>query len=322
MPRCRPDCRSPAEVAHRPMRSRVPARQPHRLCWTPAREFFPGAAGGHRRGAAAKSISKPTSSTTTPPAGRSSRRWRARRGAASPCACWSMVSAPATFADSLMPATARRRRAKSMIYRPELAPLPLRRHRLRRLHRKLAVIDGRVAFVGGINIIDDMHTPPDHRRRASTTRCASKGPLRRPIHASMRAPVATGGLGAASQRRPPASRTRLLPATRRRGDHARGLRRARQPAPSARHRGCLPRRHRAAPDRNPHRQRLLPARPALPPRLARRRRARRARDRPAAGPGRIRAAALRHAGALRQRCWTRGVRIFEYHEASCTPRWR
>jgi cardiolipin synthase len=27
------------------------------------------------------------------------------------------------------------------------------------MHRKLAVIDARVAFVGGINIIDDMHTP-------------------------------------------------------------------------------------------------------------------------------------------------------------------
>ena len=33
----------------------------------------------------------------------------------------------------------------------------LRRGRLRRVHRKLAVVDGRVAFVGGINIIDDPH---------------------------------------------------------------------------------------------------------------------------------------------------------------------
>ncbi len=44
-------------------------------------------------------------------------------------------------------------------YRPELTPYNFRRHRLRRLHRKLAVIDGRVAFVGGINIIDDNLTP-------------------------------------------------------------------------------------------------------------------------------------------------------------------
>ena len=45
------------------------------------------------------------------------------------------------------------------IYRPDISPWNFRRARLRRLHRKLAVIDGRVAFVGGINIIDDMHTP-------------------------------------------------------------------------------------------------------------------------------------------------------------------
>lgn len=42
-----------------------------------------------------------------------------------------------------------------MIYRREVRALSLRRHRLRRLHRKLALVDGRVAFVGGINVIDD-----------------------------------------------------------------------------------------------------------------------------------------------------------------------
>ena len=41
-------------------------------------------------------------------------------------------------------------------FRPEIARFKLRRHRLRRLHRKLAVVDGRIAFVGGINIIDDI----------------------------------------------------------------------------------------------------------------------------------------------------------------------
>lgn len=44
-------------------------------------------------------------------------------------------------------------------YRPEVAPWQFRSHRLRRLHRKLAHVDGRVAFVGGINVIDDMNTP-------------------------------------------------------------------------------------------------------------------------------------------------------------------
>jgi cardiolipin synthase len=44
-------------------------------------------------------------------------------------------------------------------YRPEVAPWQFRSHRLRRLHRKLCHIDGRIAFVGGINIIDDVNTP-------------------------------------------------------------------------------------------------------------------------------------------------------------------
>jgi cardiolipin synthase len=44
-------------------------------------------------------------------------------------------------------------------YRPEVSWLSLGRNRLRRMHRKVAVVDGRIAFVGGINIIDDMHTP-------------------------------------------------------------------------------------------------------------------------------------------------------------------
>jgi cardiolipin synthase len=43
------------------------------------------------------------------------------------------------------------------IYRPENRTFNLSRNRLRRLHRKLSVIDGRVAFVGGINIIDDLN---------------------------------------------------------------------------------------------------------------------------------------------------------------------
>ena len=49
--------------------------------------------------------------------------------------------------------------AEVLIYRREVTPLRLRRHRLRRLHRKLVVVDGRLGFVGGINIIDDMDTP-------------------------------------------------------------------------------------------------------------------------------------------------------------------
>lgn len=46
-----------------------------------------------------------------------------------------------------------------LVFRPEIFPFPWRRERLRRLHRKLVVADDRVAFVGGINIIDDFDTP-------------------------------------------------------------------------------------------------------------------------------------------------------------------
>ncbi len=42
-----------------------------------------------------------------------------------------------------------------LVYRPQISWLTLRRKRLRRLHRKLALVDGHVAFIGGINIIDD-----------------------------------------------------------------------------------------------------------------------------------------------------------------------
>lgn len=48
-----------------------------------------------------------------------------------------------------------------MFYRPDISLWRFRRVRLRRLHRKLAVIDGAIGFCGGINIIDDRNTP-DH----------------------------------------------------------------------------------------------------------------------------------------------------------------
>jgi len=46
-----------------------------------------------------------------------------------------------------------------LVFRPEIWRFRFRSDRLRRMHRKIAVADGRVAFVGGINIIDDMDTP-------------------------------------------------------------------------------------------------------------------------------------------------------------------
>jgi cardiolipin synthase len=48
---------------------------------------------------------------------------------------------------------------KFLVFRPEVRWFQFRRQRLRRMHRKIVVADARVGFVGGINIIDDMHTP-------------------------------------------------------------------------------------------------------------------------------------------------------------------
>ncbi|TAG06201.1 MAG: cardiolipin synthase ClsB [Betaproteobacteria bacterium] len=46
------------------------------------------------------------------------------------------------------------------VFRPERNPFAFRKSRLRRMHRKLVVVDDRVAFVGGINVIDDLNMPP------------------------------------------------------------------------------------------------------------------------------------------------------------------
>jgi len=46
-----------------------------------------------------------------------------------------------------------------LVFRPQISPWTFKSSRLRRLHRKVSVFDGKVAFVGGINIIDDMNVP-------------------------------------------------------------------------------------------------------------------------------------------------------------------
>ena len=61
-------------------------------------------------------------------------------------------------------------------YRPEVQPWHFRSHRLRRLHRKLCHVDARVAFVGGINLIDDMNTP-GHRPPRVDFAVRLRGPL-------------------------------------------------------------------------------------------------------------------------------------------------
>ena len=52
-----------------------------------------------------------------------------------------------------------------LFYRPKISPWTLKKNRLRRMHRKIAVIDNKIAFVGGINIIDDNNVPDNRPPR-------------------------------------------------------------------------------------------------------------------------------------------------------------
>lgn len=61
---------------------------------------------------------------------------------------------PSLFVDNLELAGVR-----VMFYRPKISPWTLKKKRLRRLHHKLVVVDCKVGFIGGINIIDDFDVP-------------------------------------------------------------------------------------------------------------------------------------------------------------------
>jgi len=75
--------------------------------------------------------------------------------------------------------------ADYLIYREEVAFFRVSRYRLRRLHRKLVAIDGEIAFIGGINVMDNSNTPLgvgyclDYAVRV-------EGPVLRPILESLR----------------------------------------------------------------------------------------------------------------------------------------
>ena len=71
-----------------------------------------------------------------------------------------------------------------MTYRPEVGQTRFRRHRLRRLHRKLAVVDGSMAFVGGINVLDDFDDGKADSARFDYA-VSVEGPLVARIHADM-----------------------------------------------------------------------------------------------------------------------------------------
>lgn len=72
-----------------------------------------------------------------------------------------------------------------LFFRPELSRFSLHRHRLRRMHRKLALVDARVGFVGGINIVDDFNTP-NHVPPRYDYAVQLEGPLLGMVYASVR----------------------------------------------------------------------------------------------------------------------------------------
>lgn len=74
---------------------------------------------------------------------------------------------------------------KVLIFRPEIAFTKFRRYRLRRMHRKLTIIDASIAFVGGINIIDDQHNPENLSPRLDYA-VAIQGPLLAQVHKAAR----------------------------------------------------------------------------------------------------------------------------------------
>jgi len=72
-----------------------------------------------------------------------------------------------------------------LIFRQKISPLSLRRHRLRRMHRKLVVVDARIAFVGGLNIINDLLSSEPLPPRFDYG-VAVEGPLLAEMHAAVR----------------------------------------------------------------------------------------------------------------------------------------
>jgi len=63
-----------------------------------------------------------------------------------------------------------------LIYRPKISPWTFRRKRLRRMHRKILVVDREIAFVGGINVIAEWETEDDMPPRYDFA-IAVQGPL-------------------------------------------------------------------------------------------------------------------------------------------------
>ncbi|PSJ17384.1 cardiolipin synthase ClsB [Nitrosomonas supralitoralis] len=74
---------------------------------------------------------------------------------------------------------------KVLIFRPEFIFSMPRRYRLRRMHRKLVLIDAHIAYIGGINIIDDQDNPEKLTPRFDYA-VVIKGPLLIQIHKAVK----------------------------------------------------------------------------------------------------------------------------------------
>lgn len=87
---------------------------------------------------------------------------------------------PESFIQTLLDA-----RVKLLIFRREDLWFKFRRYRLRRMHRKLVIIDAHVAFVGGINIVSDTDDSENHIPRFDYA-VKVEGPVLERIDAAMR----------------------------------------------------------------------------------------------------------------------------------------
>ena len=95
-----------------------------------------------------------------------------------------------------------------LVYRPLVSGWRANPRSLRRLHRKLVVIDARIAFVGGMNLIDD-YVPTRFDAPRLDFSVEVQGPLLARIHRSVRR---LWRLVALSQLQPGEDKTRLEPA--------------------------------------------------------------------------------------------------------------
>jgi len=86
---------------------------------------------------------------------------------------------PKIWEDTLLAAGVR-----LQFFRPEIGRFFFDTARLRRLHRKLAVIDGEIGFIGGINIISDFNQPRSEFSPRYDYAVEVHGPLVRHMHAA------------------------------------------------------------------------------------------------------------------------------------------